>query len=90
MSNVGTTIRKEAVELTANDISTTMVTNFESAYHLCQLAHPVLKASRNGSVVFNSSIASDVALSLSSIYAASKGVLLRWHMWSSGLQGDKF
>lgn len=66
-------IHKVAVEFTAEDISTIMVTNFESAYHLCQLAHPFLRASGNGSIIFNSSILSAIALSLSSIYAASKG-----------------
>lgn len=76
MNNVGTTIRKEAVEFTAEDFSTIMVTNFESAYHLCQLAHPLLKASGYGSIVFNSSIASSVAIPLSSVYAASKGIIL--------------
>lgn len=76
MNNVGTTIRKEAVEFTAEDFKTIMVTNFESAYNLCQLAQPLLKASGYGSIVFNSSIASSVAISLSSIYAASKGIFL--------------
>ncbi|XP_031247222.1 tropinone reductase homolog isoform X1 [Pistacia vera] len=75
VNNVGTTIRKEVVEFTAEDFSTIMVTNFESAYNLCQLAQPLLKASGYGSIVFNSSISSSVAISLSSIYAASKGAM---------------
>ncbi|PON90818.1 Short-chain dehydrogenase/reductase [Trema orientale] len=50
-----------------------MGTNFESAYHICQLAHPLLKASANGSIVFNSSVAGLMALPYNSIYAASKG-----------------
>lgn len=66
-------IHKEAVDFTADDISTIMVTNFESGYNLCQLAYPLLKASGNGSIVFNSSILSAVAISLSAIYSASKG-----------------
>ncbi|ESR42396.1 hypothetical protein CICLE_v10013725mg [Citrus x clementina] len=52
-----------------------MVTNFESGYNLCQLAYPLLKASGNESIVFNSSILSVVAISLSAIYSASKGVI---------------
>ncbi|KAJ4704617.1 Tropinone reductase-like [Melia azedarach] len=75
VNNVGMAIHKVAVEFTAEDISTIMVTNFESAYHLCQLAHPFLRASGNGSIIFNSSILSAIALSLSSIYAASKGAI---------------
>lgn len=73
MNNVGTAIPKKAEEFTAADISAIMVTNFESAYHLCQLAYPLMKACGNGSIVFNSSIASAVALPLSCIYSASKG-----------------
>ena len=70
-------IPKSTTEYTAQDLSTVMGTNFESSYHLCQLAHPLLKASGNGSIVFNSSMGSLVAFPLSSIYAASKGNLER-------------
>ncbi|XP_060674536.1 tropinone reductase 1-like isoform X2 [Ziziphus jujuba] len=52
-----------------------MGTNFESAYHFCQIAHPLLKASGNGNIVFNSSVASAVALPMLSVYAASKGAI---------------
>lgn len=75
VNNAGMAIHKEAVDFTADDISTIMVTNFESGYNLCQLAYPLLKASGNGSIVFNSSILSAVAISLSAIYSASKGAI---------------
>ena len=52
-----------------------MATNFESVYHLCQLAHPLLKASGMGSIVFISSVAGVVHIGSGSIYAASKGEL---------------
>jgi len=52
-----------------------MGTNFESSYHLCQLAHPLLKASGYGSIVFISSIASFKVVPLCSIYSSSKGIL---------------
>jgi len=52
-----------------------MGTNFESSYHLCQLAHPLLKASGYGSIVFISSISGFKALPLCSVYASSKGIL---------------
>lgn len=64
---------KETTEFTADDFSTIMGTNFESGYHLCQLAHPIVKASGNGSIVFISSITSVKALPLCSIYSATKG-----------------
>lgn len=50
-----------------------MATNFDSAYHLCQIAHPLLKASGAGSIVFISSVAGVVAIGTGSVYAASKG-----------------
>lgn len=58
-----------------------MGTNFESGYHLCQLAHPLLKASGYGSIVFISSIAGLKALPICSIYAASKGMLSYLHIY---------
>jgi Tropinone reductase 1 len=49
-----------------------MCTNLESAYHICQLAYPLLKASGAGSIVFISSVAGVVGLTLGiSIYAAA-------------------
>ncbi|XP_059310688.1 tropinone reductase homolog [Lycium ferocissimum] len=73
--NAGTTIPKEATNVTAEDYSIIMGTNFEASYNLCQLAHPLLKASGNASIIFNSSVAGVIAIPLSSIYAASKGAI---------------
>jgi len=50
-----------------------MATNFESAYHLSQISHPLLKASGAGSIVFISSVADLVHLGTGSICGASKG-----------------
>ncbi|KAF5179756.1 Tropinone reductase-like protein [Thalictrum thalictroides] len=52
-----------------------MATNFESCYHLCQIAHPLLKASGNGSIVFISSIAGLTGFIVGTIYSASKGAM---------------
>lgn len=54
-----------------------MATNLESAYHLSQLAHPLLKSSGMGSIVFMSSVAGLVSVGVGSVYAATKGELLR-------------
>ena len=65
---------KQTIEYTAEDFSFLMCTNLESAYHMCQLAYPLLKASEAGSIVFVSSVASVVGLTHGvSIYAAAKG-----------------
>ncbi|KAL9289821.1 hypothetical protein ACSQ67_024409 [Phaseolus vulgaris] len=52
-----------------------MGTNFESCFNLCQLAHPLLKASACGNIVFISSVAGLKAFPICSAYAASKGAL---------------
>ncbi|XP_052175040.1 tropinone reductase homolog isoform X3 [Diospyros lotus] len=75
VNNAGTVFMKDATDVTAEDYALQMGTNFEASYHLSQLAHPLLKASGNGSVVFNSSIGGLVAMPKSSVYAASKGAM---------------
>eukprot|EP00249_Psilotum_nudum_P001674 c14306_g1_i1 orf=355-1158(-) len=75
VNNVGTNIRKPTVEYSADDFAHVISTNFESAYHLCQLTHPLLKASGNGSIVFISSVAGVVAIRSGTLYAASKGAM---------------
>lgn len=67
---------KAATAYTAEDYSYIMGTNFESPHHLSQLAHPLLKASGNGSIVFISSVGGVMALPALSVYAASKGKYL--------------
>ncbi|KAJ8628931.1 hypothetical protein MRB53_022254 [Persea americana] len=52
-----------------------MATNFDSAYHLCQLAHPLLKLSGRGNIIFVSSSAGVVAGDVGTIYSASKGAM---------------
>ncbi|KAH9672455.1 Tropinone reductase [Citrus sinensis] len=75
VNNAGTTIPKEATEFTMEDFSTIMTTNFESAYHLSQLAYPLLKASGNGNIIFISSVTGVIAVPLCSIYASTKGAM---------------
>ncbi|XP_025014036.1 tropinone reductase homolog At5g06060 isoform X2 [Ricinus communis] len=75
VNNVGTNIRKPTNEYTAEEYSEIMITNFESAYHMCQLAHPLLKASGVGSIVFISSVAGLQHIGSGSIYGATKGAI---------------
>lgn len=75
VNNAGRTIPKVALDYTAEDISTLMSTNFESAYHLCQLAHPLLKASGGDSIINVSSVAGIIGAPFSCVYAASKGAM---------------
>ncbi|KAM0862401.1 hypothetical protein ACQ4PT_045288 [Festuca glaucescens] len=75
VNNVGTNIRKPTTEYSAEEYSFVMATNLESAYHLCQLTHPLLKASASGSIVFISSVCGVVAASSGTIYAMTKGAI---------------
>ncbi|KAM0931981.1 putative oxidoreductase [Dioscorea sansibarensis] len=72
VNNAGAVLFKPTVDHTAEDFSFIFSTNFESAFHLSQLAHPLLKASGSGSVVFISSIAGLIGANNVSLYAASK------------------
>ncbi|KAF8116307.1 hypothetical protein N665_0020s0156 [Sinapis alba] len=75
INNVGAIRSKPTVDHTADDFSFHISTNLESAFHLSQLSHPLLKASGYGSIVFMSSVAGVVSLSISSIYCATKGAM---------------
>ncbi|CAL9234806.1 unnamed protein product [Arabidopsis halleri] len=75
VNNVGTSIFKPTTEYTAEDFSFVMATNLESAFHLSQLAHPLLKASGSGSIVLMSSTAGVVHVNVGSIYGATKGAM---------------
>nr|XP_027109480.1 tropinone reductase homolog At2g29260, chloroplastic-like [Coffea arabica] len=75
VNNVGTNIRKPIVDITAEEFSALVATNFESVFHLCQLAYPLLKASGSGSVVFTSSVSGFVSLKSMSVQGATKGAI---------------
>ncbi|CAN7069416.1 unnamed protein product [Brassica rapa subsp. trilocularis] len=72
VNNVGTNVWKPTVEYTSEDYAKVMSTNFESAFHFSQIAHPLLKASGVGSIVFVSSVAGLVYASAGPIYGATK------------------
>jgi tropinone reductase I len=50
-----------------------MATNFDSCFHLSQLAYPLLKASGRGNVVSISSIAGIGAVPSLALYGSAKG-----------------
>ncbi|KAI8573943.1 hypothetical protein RHMOL_Rhmol01G0315500 [Rhododendron molle] len=75
INNVGTNIRKPMVEFTSEEFAKLFATNFESVFHMSQLAYPLLKASGAGSVVFTSSVSGFVSLKSMSVYGATKGAI---------------
>ncbi|CAN6833579.1 unnamed protein product [Brassica oleracea] len=66
---------KQTTEYGADDFAFHISTNLESAYHFCQLSHPLLKASGYGSIVFMSSVSRAVSINGASIYSLTKGAL---------------
>uniref|UniRef100_A0A6N2KTM4 Tropinone reductase I n=1 Tax=Salix viminalis TaxID=40686 RepID=A0A6N2KTM4_SALVM len=76
INNAGGNIHKETLDYTAEDFVALVSTNLGSAFHLSQLAHPLLKASGAGSIVFMSSICSVVSINAQyTIYSAAKGAM---------------
>lgn len=77
VNNVGTNIRKKAIEYSEEEYKLIMSTNLESAFYLCQTFHPCLKASGKGSVINIGSVAGGNHLSIKSgvIYAMTKASL---------------
>ncbi|KMT18387.1 hypothetical protein BVRB_2g025400 isoform A [Beta vulgaris subsp. vulgaris] len=75
VNNAGTNIRNSTVEVSPEEYTKVMATNLESAYHLCQLAHPLLKDSGAGSIVFISSVAGVTHLGTGSVYGTSKAAI---------------
>ncbi|CAN1184686.1 Tropinone reductase homolog At5g06060 [Linum perenne] len=80
VNNVGTNARKPTTEYTTEEYLRLMSVNLGSAYHLCQLAHPLLKKSEAGSVIFISSVAGVLHIGSGSIYGLSKGTSLVEHL----------
>eukprot|EP00195_Chlamydomonas_chlamydogama_P016929 CAMPEP_0202891856 /NCGR_PEP_ID=MMETSP1392-20130828/1800_1 /ASSEMBLY_ACC=CAM_ASM_000868 /TAXON_ID=225041 /ORGANISM="Chlamydomonas chlamydogama, Strain SAG 11-48b" /LENGTH=271 /DNA_ID=CAMNT_0049575719 /DNA_START=34 /DNA_END=849 /DNA_ORIENTATION=+ len=76
VNNVGTNIRKPTVEYTHEDYERVTSTNMDSAYHLCQLSHPLLKAAGDSAIIFNSSVAGGpTAMWSGTVYAMTKAAL---------------
>ncbi|KAJ3688704.1 hypothetical protein LUZ61_017868 [Rhynchospora tenuis] len=63
-----------ATEFTSEDYSSLMATNLDSSFYLCQLAHPLLKASGRGSVIFISSTVGTAGYAQGlAVYCSTKG-----------------
>ncbi|CAN0854382.1 Tropinone reductase homolog At2g29170 [Linum grandiflorum] len=77
INNAGTTIYKRTLEFTDEDYSYLMRTNLESAYSLSRLAHPLLKNSGEGSIVFMSSAAGVISLNAGSVYGMTKAAMVQ-------------
>ncbi|XP_051142661.1 tropinone reductase-like isoform X2 [Andrographis paniculata] len=75
VNNAGINVFKATVDFTAEDYSSVMSTNLEASFHLSQLAHPLVEAAGNSSIVSISSIAGLTHVFVGSIYGASKAAV---------------
>lgn len=76
VNNVGTNIRKRIQDYTESEYRHIMQTNLDSVYHLCQMAHPLLKAGNQSSVVNISSVAGMTSIKSGVIYGMTKAAMI--------------
>ena len=77
VNNVGTNVRKPAVEYAAEEYERVISTNLTSAFELTRAAHPLLKRAGGASVVNVSSVSGLTHTSTGAPYAMSKAALLQ-------------
>ncbi len=76
VNNVGTNIRKSAIEYTAAEYTQIFQTNLDSVFELCQLTYPLLKATA-GSIVNIGSVAGLTAIRTGAPYGMTKAALVQ-------------
>jgi tropinone reductase I len=75
VNNVGTNIRKKTEFYSENEYNLLMNTNLTSAFHLCQLAYPLLKTETQSRVINISSVAGLRHVRTGAIYGMTKAAL---------------
>jgi Tropinone reductase 1 len=76
VNNVGTNIRKRAVDYTEAEYTTIFETNLTSVFELCRLLHPLL-AGGNSSIVNIGSVAGLTALRTGAPYGMTKAAMVQ-------------
>lgn len=77
VNNVGTNIRKKAVEYSSEEYDHILNTNMRSVFDICSLSYPFLKQSGSGCVVNISSVGGLSGLRTGAIYAMTKAALIQ-------------
>jgi Tropinone reductase 1 len=75
VNNVGMNIRKKTVEFSIEEYEKVLNTNIISTFEMCRILHPLLKKSKNGSVINMSSVAGLTHLRTGSPYGMSKAAM---------------
>jgi Tropinone reductase 1 len=77
VNNVGTNVRKPAVEFSAEEYERVITTNLTATFELTRAAHPLLKRAGGASVVNVASVSGLTHTSTGAPYAMSKAALLQ-------------
>ena len=75
VNNVGTNIRKKQEDYTFEEYDFIMNTNLRSGFELSRLLYPFLKKSKQGNIVYISSVAGQIHLKTGAVYAMTKAAL---------------
>jgi Tropinone reductase 1 len=77
VNNVGTNIRKKAIEYSLDEYEFILKTNLTSTFDMCRKLYPWLKSSGSGSVVNISSVAGLIHMRTGSPYAMTKAAMIQ-------------
>ena len=77
VNNVGTNIRKRVLEYTEDEYTSIFQTNLTSAFEMCRLTYPLLKAGGNSSIVNVGSVAGLTSLRTGAPYGMTKAALVQ-------------
>lgn len=77
VNNVGTNIRKKALDYTEDEYASIFQTNLSSVFEMCRLAYPLLKAGGNSSIVNVGSVAGLTAIRTGVPYGMTKAALVQ-------------
>ena len=77
VNNVGTNIRKKAVDYSLEDFNHIFETNLKSGFELCIMLYPLLKAAGGASVINISSVAGLGHLKTGVVYGMTKAAIIQ-------------
>jgi len=77
INNVGTNIRKKALEYTEDEYAFIFQTNLNSIFEMCRLAYPLLQTGGNSSIVNVGSVAGLTSVGTGAPYGMTKAALVQ-------------
>ena len=77
VNNVGTNIRKKALDYTEDEYAFIFQTNLNSIFEMCRLAYPLLKTAGNSSIVNVGSVAGLTSVGTGAPYGMTKAALVQ-------------